>query len=605
MSQKGEKGRMANRKKPSATGKSRASEPTARSASASSENISANDTGQSPAMAHPNLALRTSVVSDAFLVSNPARQKRLGLPPDEMTTTRVMIELNLRHAQGLRMAEQRFRELWNNVFPQRQFPANQPLESSADLKQAEKVSGNVPSSTKSPAEPTAVEALASPERISNSYFRCCMSVDDAQKLAAADQFDGKNRRDVSERAIYRIWPDFRLRRLMDRSIATVKADAARRSYDAAGEGITWAVIDSGIDRNHPHFSTWGTLLGDAEGLHRDFTQPDIDDSITGQARIDAVQKLIDSALVDTIGHGTHVAGIIGGSLLKAGTPREDVEVFVVQRADTSTNQVAGIELRKVDPALLAGVAPKVKLVSLKVLSDSVDSSSNVLRALQYIREKVNGEGKLMRIQGVNLSLGYEFDAKWFACGQSPICVEVDRLVRSGVVVVVAAGNTGYGDLSSREGITSTGLALTINDPGNAESAITVGATHRDSPHMYVVSYFSSKGPTGDGRLKPDLVAPGERITSCAAGKHLEEMHELLVAVPAGKAPAAYIDDSGTSMAAPHVAGVIAAFLSIRREFIGRPEEVKRIFLQSATSLGRQNYFEGRGLVDLMRAIQLI
>lgn len=145
------------------------------------------------------------------------------------------------------------------------------------------------------------------------------------------------------------------------------------------------------------------------------------------------------------------------------------------------------------------------------------------------------------------------------------------------------------------------MALTINDPGNAELAITVGSTHRDSPYTYGVSYFSSKGPTGDGRLKPDLVAPGERITSCAAGKALEKMH--------GPNPPPglpyYIDDSGTSMAAPHVSGAIAAFLSIRREFIGRPEQVKRIFLQSATSLGRERYFQGHGLVDLMRAIQSI
>jgi hypothetical protein len=59
------------------------------------------------------------------------------------------------------------------------------------------------------------------------------------------------------------------------------------------------------------------------------------------------------------------------------------------------------------------------------------------------------------------------------------------------------------------------------------------------------------------------------------------------------------------MAAPHVSGVIASFLSIRREFIGRPEEVKRIFLETATSLGRERYFEGAGLVDLMRAIQSV
>jgi hypothetical protein len=59
------------------------------------------------------------------------------------------------------------------------------------------------------------------------------------------------------------------------------------------------------------------------------------------------------------------------------------------------------------------------------------------------------------------------------------------------------------------------------------------------------------------------------------------------------------------MAAPHVSGAIAAFLSVREEFWGRPEEVKRIFLDSATDLGRERYFQGRGLVDLIRAIQSV
>jgi hypothetical protein len=54
-----------------------------------------------------------------------------------------------------------------------------------------------------------------------------------------------------------------------------------------------------------------------------------------------------------------------------------------------------------------------------------------------------------------------------------------------------------------------------------------------------------------------------------------------------------------------VSGAVANFLSIRREFIGRPDEVKKIFLESATSLGRERYFQGHGLVDLMRAIQSI
>jgi subtilisin family serine protease len=117
-----------------------------------------------------------------------------------------------------------------------------------------------------------------------------------------------------------------------------------------------------------------------------------------------------------------------------------------------------------------------------------------------------------------------------------------------------------------------------------------------------VSYFSSKGPTGDGRLKPDLVAPGERITSCATGRKLDEIRAVQP-VPAGAA--CYVDDSGTSMAAPHVSGAIAAFLSIRREFIGKALDVKRIFLEGATPLGRERYFEGRGLLDLMRSIQSV
>jgi subtilisin family serine protease len=186
---------------------------------------------------------------------------------------------------------------------------------------------------------------------------------------------------------------------------------------------------------------------------------------------------------------------------------------------------------------------------------------------------------------------------------------VNRLVQSGVVVVTAAGNTGYTALTANNRVTKVGLSNTINDPGNAEHALTVGATHREAPHTYGVSYFSSKGPTGDGRLKPDLVAPGERIVSCAAGdkqeKALKEREGPPAEVAGGATRAYYVEDSGTSMAAPHVSGAIAAFLSIRREFIGRPLEVKRIFLESAIPLGRERYFEGHGLVDLMKAIQSV
>jgi subtilisin family serine protease len=364
----------------------------------------------------------------------------------------------------------------------------------------------------------------------------------------------------------------------------VKADAAGRSYDALGRGITWAVIDSGIDITHPHFGR-GTLDGEVRELHRDFTKDNPD---------------VDGALTDEFGHGTHVAGIIAGGLSE-GAPY----LIGEHEYDPANPQTGRLRQRTVDSAtLLRGVAPLTKLVSLKVLDDQGRGSSmNIVRALEYVRRGLNGQSKLMRVQGVNLSVGYEFDAAWFACGQSPLCVEVDRLVRSGVVVVAAAGNTGYGMWSSLQRQTKVGLTMTINDPGNARLAITVGATHRDMPHTYGVSYFSSKGPTGDGRPKPDLVAPGERITSCAAGRNRRKVLTLCESEQDTVAP--YVEDSGTSMAAPHVSGAIAALLSIRREFIGQPDEVKRIFCEAATSLNRERYFQGHGLVDLMRAIQSI
>jgi subtilisin family serine protease len=499
--------------------------------------------------------LRAGILSEAFF-ADTEELEALGVQKDPKKPSSVVVELNLFHKEGLTGADIRFLDIYKQLW--------------RDLK--------------------AAPPAAAPLRIADTYYRCRLSVIQAQKLVEADLRQTKN---SSERAIYRIWPDFKMKLLMDKSVSTIKADAARRSYDASGSGIVWAVIDSGIDSRHPHFQTYGTLGGPVAQLHRDLTT---DGETPGDA------------LIDGYGHGTHVAGIIAGALVRWDSPRTSVVPFAAQRKMGAANS----EIDTIEPYTdvtadrLSGVAPLCKLISLKVLdNEGTIDSTNVLRALEYVRVRLNGHGKPpLRVHGVNISLGYDFNARWFACGQSPVCIEVDRLVRSGVVVVVSAGNTGYGQLRSKEGLTSTGMSLTINDPGNSALAITVGATHKDSPHTYGVSYFSSKGPTGDGRAKPDLVAPGERILSCAAGQQLEQMRHLL-ANDGSQHPASYIDMSGTSMAAPHVSGAIAAFLSIRREFIGRPEDVKRIFLQSATSLGRERYFEGHGLVDLMRAIQSI
>lgn len=417
-------------------------------------------------------------------------------------------------------------------------------------------------------------------RLEGRVIQALVDLDVAHAKAQAQEWSAKDQTakvavdEMSFRAIFHIWPDFEVSAFINKSVATVKADAVQKSFSAAGEGITWAVMDSGIYNKHPHFNA---NIDPQSTMHRDFT-------VDGNDPFN-----------DENGHGSHVAGIIAGEWPVDPDPAKNQQPLAISRyLKTKTNDVEYVETRL---ERISGMAPRCKLVSLRVLDENGKGSvSNLIAAIEHIQE-VNGHGRRLLIHGVNMSVGYDFQPEWFACGQSPLCTEVDRLVRSGVVVVVAAGNTGYGTLKSTTGPTAAGMALTINDPGNADLAITVGATHRDMPHVYGVSYFSSKGPTGDGRPKPDLVAPGEKIISCAAGNLKKEGAK-------GK-ECDYVETSGTSMAAPHVSGVIAAFLSVRREFIGQPERVKEIFLATATDLRRDRYFQGAGLVDVMRAIQSV
>jgi subtilisin family serine protease len=349
-------------------------------------------------------------------------------------------------------------------------------------------------------------------------------------------------------AVYRLFGNSRKRALMHDSIHTVQARTAQLGYNACGQGITWAVLDTGIDSNHPHFNNpafaaKGTVVGDWDCTVRGPVQP--------------------SNGNDANGHGTHVAGIIAGGLLSVGGEG--------------------------GPDLLA-MAPRARIVSYKVLADNGSGyDAWIIKAIDHIW-KQNQDGRRLAIQGVNLSLGGAFDPASFGCGDSPLCASLLRLVRQGVLVVLAAGNEGSGDIVV-DGLSATrSFDLSIGDPANLEEAIAVGSVHPTLPHRYGTSYFSSRGPTADGRLKPDVVGPGERILSCRSSGKGKGLDDLYVAL------------SGTSMAAPHISGLLAAFLSVRKEFIGYPERVKRILLEHCTDLQRDRYHQGAGLPNLAKML---
>lgn len=356
-------------------------------------------------------------------------------------------------------------------------------------------------------------------------------------------------------AVDKVWRDDTCRAHLLGSTETVKATACWRTFGGRGGGITWAVLDTGIRSDHPHFQQYHNIDKDlSKNLSNSKTLEDVD------------------------GHGTHVAGIIAGAAPDGG--KFKAATLVEDQSDPVT-----IDLE----APPSGVAPMARLINVKVLDDDgTGSASTCILGLEYLR-KLNDGSRTIKVDGVNMSLGYPFDPKWYGCGHSPLCEEVARTVRSGIVVVISCGNAGYGTatLSTGEQV-PVSVDLSITDPANTEDAIAVGSVHKTQPHLYGISYFSSKGPTGDGRMKPDLVAPGEKVISCS--------------VDFDQQPYAYEEKSGTSMAAPHVSGAIAAFLSVHKEYRGQPEMVKEIFVKTATDLKRDRSFQGAGMVDLLRAV---
>ena len=397
-----------------------------------------------------------------------------------------------------------------------------------------------------------------------------------------------------------------------KSTMAVKADAARRLFEVSCKHLTWAIIDSGIDATHPAFRMRNSKgEPDADKFKTrviatyDFTliryllrsqqTPEDDVELAKRPRLAKTVKRMqkDPALAKQLRQSLQSGREIDWELLKPLIEVPHNDDYVVPQHPHGTH-VAGIvaaDWRPNDPEpsgdyVISGVCPDMKLYDLRVLDDQGQGDEfSCIAAMQFVRY-LNAHKDLMMIHGVNLSLSIKHDVANFACGSTPVCEEANRLVGSGIIVVAAAGNFGYLQFVTTRGTQEGYQSISITDPGNTESVITVGATHRDSAHLYGVSYFSSRGPTGDGRLKPDLVAPGEKIVST---------------IPAGETQRM----DGTSMAAPHVSGAAALLLARYGELIGRPSRVKEILCKTATDLGRERYFQGAGMVDALRALQSV
>lgn len=361
----------------------------------------------------------------------------------------------------------------------------------------------------------------------------------------------------AELHVKQVWANARKRALLHKSAVTVQAPTANLGYKATGRDVAWAVLDTGIDAYHPHFERHGNVRAQWDCL------------ASGPPRVIA-RKEVAARKADPNGHGTHVAGIIAG----------------------------GMEGLTLDgrPVSFSGMAPEATLYGFRVLDERGEGSdASIIKALDKVAG-INEQASTLVIHGVNLSLGSNFDPRIYGCGHTPLCQELRRLWRQGVLVCLAAGNEGYAELRSEGGTVGANMDLSIGDPANLDEAIAVGSVHKANPHTYGVSYFSSRGPTADGRRKPDLVAPGEKVLSAMSGAKR--------GAPGAnaEAEALYVEMSGTSMAAPHVSGVLAAFLSVRREFIGEPDRAKRILLASCTDLGRDANMQGAGLVNLVRML---
>lgn len=295
----------------------------------------------------------------------------------------------------------------------------------------------------------------------------------------------------------------------------------RRIY---GEGIGVAIVDTGVSRHV--------------------------DLIRYRDRIIGFKDVINnrSNPYDDNGHGTHVAGIIGGD-------------------GTASN------------GLYRGIAPRCNIIGVKVLNHKGNGNANdVLEGILWIIR--NKDRYNIRI--VNISVGATTEKN--GDEDSRLVKGVNSLWENGIVVVVAAGNNGPNPQS-------------ISIPGISRKVITVGASD-DNIATEVsgsrASNYSGRGPTLACIRKPDIVAPGSNIVSCNGLRSVS--NDILFSKRAEKELNQYTSKSGTSMATPIVSGSIALLLSRYPELTNK--DVKLKLRSSGTDLGYPSNKQGWGLLNI-------
>jgi serine protease AprX len=329
-----------------------------------------------------------------------------------------------------------------------------------------------------------------------------------------------------------ITPDRAVNGALDYTTTAVNAPVAWNIYGLDGSGIGIAIIDSGI-HNYNDFK-------DRSGKNRTVYLQDFVGDGYGTA--------------DLYGHGTHVAGIAGSS---------------------GAGSTCAYCTRT-----FKGVAPNVNLIILRVL-DAYGAGSDS-RVISAIQEAISLKSRY-NIRVINLSLGRPVYESYTL---DPLCQAVEAAWKAGIVVVAAAGNQGRNDSANTDGYG------TIAVPGNDPYVITVGAMKTNGTYSTTddtIASYSSKGPTGyDHVVKPDLVAPGNRVVSD------ENLGGTLPAsYPQNRVPLKYYQKSnrsgtsnqyftlsGTSMATPVVSGAAALLLQQNPNLT--PDQLKARLMKTAS-----------------------